>query len=127
MVAQSLYPHKQLHGKNSDQMQELAFQKGVNWNDLEAGKKRGRLFAKTYFINGIDVQKIGLEKLIELSESDSDIHEYYYDSVLKEKLIDKIVSSKKHTIRNKWEEFETPMRFTENSFSMLKSIIPNNE
>lgn len=41
MAAQSYYSHKQLHGKNSDEMQEMLFQKDVNWNDYPAFFKRG--------------------------------------------------------------------------------------
>lgn len=40
-VAQSLYSHKELHGKNTDEMQELIFQKGTNWNDFSDREKRG--------------------------------------------------------------------------------------
>jgi tRNA(His) guanylyltransferase len=45
-VAQSLYSHKQLHGKTSDEQQELIFQKGINWNDYAAKYKRGRVILK---------------------------------------------------------------------------------
>ena len=41
MLAQSLYSHKELHKKNGNEMQELCFQKGYNWNDLDYRKKRG--------------------------------------------------------------------------------------
>lgn len=41
MLAQSLYSHKELLGKNGNEMQEMCFQKGVNWNDLSTSKKRG--------------------------------------------------------------------------------------
>lgn len=41
MLAQSLYSHKELHGKNGNEMQSLCFQKGTNWNDLDYRKKRG--------------------------------------------------------------------------------------
>lgn len=41
MLAQSLYSHKELQHKNGNQMQEMCFQKGYNWNDLEYYKKRG--------------------------------------------------------------------------------------
>lgn len=41
MLAQSLYSHKELQGKNNSELQELCFQKGKNWNDLETYKKRG--------------------------------------------------------------------------------------
>jgi tRNA(His) guanylyltransferase len=43
MAAQAHFPHRQLHGLNGSQMQELLWQeKGVNWNDYPDGAKRGR-------------------------------------------------------------------------------------
>jgi len=51
-VAQSLYSSKELHGVNVSEMQELCFQKGVNWNDFEPKKKRGRLIVKEYYQKG---------------------------------------------------------------------------
>ena len=42
MLSQSLYSHKELHGKNMIDMQEMCFQKGKNWNDLPTELKRGR-------------------------------------------------------------------------------------
>jgi tRNA(His) guanylyltransferase len=45
MTAQSLYSHKELNGKSSNEQQEMCFQKGVNWNDLNEGFKRGRTVA----------------------------------------------------------------------------------
>lgn len=48
-VAQSLYSHKELHGKNSSQLQEMIFAKGINWNDLDEGKKKGRLIVKQQY------------------------------------------------------------------------------
>ncbi len=41
MVAQSLYSHKQLQYKNQSELQEMIFQRGINWNDLPVHKKRG--------------------------------------------------------------------------------------
>ena len=41
MVAQSLYSHKELHGKNINALQELIHMKGQNWNDYPARCKRG--------------------------------------------------------------------------------------
>jgi tRNA(His) guanylyltransferase len=46
MVAQYLYSHKELHGQNSSQLQELIFQKGINWNDYPTRCKRGGLIVK---------------------------------------------------------------------------------
>lgn len=45
-VAQSLYSHKELHGKNTTEMQEMIFKKGINWNDYDPKLKRGRLIVK---------------------------------------------------------------------------------
>ena len=49
-VAQSLYSHKELFKKNTNEMQEMCFQKGVNWNDYDDGLKRGRLILKIDYI-----------------------------------------------------------------------------
>lgn len=46
MVAQSLYSHKELLNKNCNQLQEMIFQKGVNWNDYETRYKRGLCYIK---------------------------------------------------------------------------------
>lgn len=53
-VAQSLYSHKELNNKNTDQMQELCFQKGVNWNDFSPSKKRGRMIVKMEYTQNIE-------------------------------------------------------------------------
>jgi tRNA(His) guanylyltransferase len=45
-VAQSLYSHSELENKTTNQMQELIFQKGQNWNDFPIGQKRGRVILK---------------------------------------------------------------------------------
>lgn len=46
MVAQSMYSHKELLNKNCNQLQEMIFQKGVNWNDYETRYKRGLCYVK---------------------------------------------------------------------------------
>jgi tRNA(His) 5'-end guanylyltransferase len=45
-VAQSLYSAKELHGKKTSDMQEMIFQKGINWNDYKPREKRGSLIRK---------------------------------------------------------------------------------
>jgi tRNA(His) 5'-end guanylyltransferase len=45
-VAQSLYSPKQLNGVKTDQMQEMIFQKGINWNDYDFRMKRGAVIGK---------------------------------------------------------------------------------
>lgn len=51
-VSQSLYSHKELFGKNTSDMQEMCFQRGINWNDYDAKYKRGRLIIKSIdFVN----------------------------------------------------------------------------
>jgi len=47
MAAQAHFSHRELHGVNTGQMQELLWsQRRVNWNDYPAGFKRGRIGAK---------------------------------------------------------------------------------
>lgn len=41
MAARCYYSHKELQNKNGAEMQEMLFQKGVNWNDYPAFFKRG--------------------------------------------------------------------------------------
>ncbi|MBA4192645.1 MAG: hypothetical protein C0467_32150 [Planctomycetaceae bacterium] len=41
MAARAYYNHSELHEKSGSEMQELLFQKGVNWNDYPAFFKRG--------------------------------------------------------------------------------------
>ena len=48
-VAQSLFSHKELKNKNTDEMQDMCFSKGVNWNDFPTKLKRGRLIVKEYY------------------------------------------------------------------------------
>lgn len=48
-AAQSIYSTEELKGVSSKEKQELLFQKGVNWNDFDAGYKRGRMVLKEYF------------------------------------------------------------------------------
>ena len=45
-VAQSLFSHTLLTGKNQSDMQEMCFEKGVNWNDFPEKQKRGRIIVK---------------------------------------------------------------------------------
>lgn len=45
-VAQSLYSQKQLMNKSTNELQELIFSKGINWNDFSPKFKRGRLVIK---------------------------------------------------------------------------------
>lgn len=45
-VAQSLYSPKELHGKKTNEMQEMIFQKGINWNDYTPREKRGSVIRK---------------------------------------------------------------------------------
>ncbi len=49
MAAQSLFSHKELQGKHSNQMQDMMHQKGVNWNDYPDYFKRGTFMRQEYY------------------------------------------------------------------------------
>lgn len=57
-VAQSLYSHKELNGKNTSEQQEMIFQKGQNWNDYAPKYKRGRFIFKQEFEIEADEDKL---------------------------------------------------------------------
>jgi hypothetical protein len=46
MLARTLYSHKQCTDKNNSELQEMIFQKGINWNDCPIPQKRGRCILK---------------------------------------------------------------------------------
>ena len=48
-TAQSLYSQKELNGKSSNDMQEMIFKKGQNWNNFKTRYKRGTLIIKETF------------------------------------------------------------------------------
>jgi len=54
MLAQSLYSHKQLNGKSQSDMQEMCFQAGKNWNDVDTRFKRGSIIIR----NKIEIDDI---------------------------------------------------------------------
>lgn len=45
-IAQSMYSSKELNKKSTNEMQEMIFQKGMNWNAYTNDKKRGRMVMK---------------------------------------------------------------------------------
>lgn len=99
MLAQSLYSHKELHGKNSSEMQEMCFQKGHNWNDLPYSKKRGSFIVKevAHYFDNATIPVIA--------------------GTISDDELGRIVSeSSSVTTRSKWGPIETPMTFTEEHF-----------
>lgn len=61
MAAQANFSHKQLHGKNCNELQEMLFQeKAINWNDYPSFFKRGtyiqrRKVVRAYTSSELDV------------------------------------------------------------------------
>ena len=53
-VAQSLYSHNELHGKNNASLHDLIFRKGINWDDYAPRNKRGAAIVKNYNIAGCE-------------------------------------------------------------------------
>jgi tRNA(His) 5'-end guanylyltransferase len=46
MAARTVYSHKELHEKNTEEMQEMMFNKGINWNGYSPYFKRGRVIRR---------------------------------------------------------------------------------
>jgi tRNA(His) guanylyltransferase len=61
MVAQSLFSHKELQGKNTSEMQEMMFSKhGLNWADYDPSLKNGRLIVKETYVSEFNPQSIDI-------------------------------------------------------------------
>jgi tRNA(His) guanylyltransferase len=115
MLAQSLYSHKELHEKDSNEMQEMCFQKGCNWNDLHFSKKRGSFIIKNTYWNNEIVQKVNTfddicDPTYEL-RTDSLV---YYDNgnIFLNGDGDEVAV----IIKSKWEVIETPLVFSDSNF-----------
>lgn len=125
-AAQSLYSHKELENKNSNQQQELIFQKGLNWNDFSTGEKRGRFIVKNTYVDDKLVNCFGAnteEEAPEAVNSDDiwfDGEEYWKPTIFEdtETLLPYLDwwEYKPTKIRTKWEVAETPLTFTNNDF-----------
>lgn len=68
MLARSLYSHKELDRKKNADLQEMCFQKGVNWNDCPTSQKRGRCIVKVTSSKENTNQKTGEVVTTERSE-----------------------------------------------------------
>lgn len=99
-VAQSLYSHKELNGKKTDEMQEMIFQKGINWNDYSPREKRGALIRK------VEKKFVRKESIPEFTEKTE------------------VISESNIYTRNVWEaDPETPIFSQDRDY--LKSLFPN--
>lgn len=86
MLAQSLYSHKELEGKNGSQMQEMCWQKGQNWNDLHWSKKRGNTIIRRTLPNQLcndttDISMLGKDGWV-LEETPLTFNEEYFKNIL---------------------------------------------
>jgi tRNA(His) guanylyltransferase len=68
MLAQSLYSPKELHKKNSSELQKMCLAKGQDWNNLDLGYQRGRCIVKTINPKEILNKKTQEKIIIERSE-----------------------------------------------------------
>ena len=54
MLAQSLFAHSELQHKKWAELQEMCWQRGVNWNNLATAEKRGVcVYRKTMIVGGV--------------------------------------------------------------------------
>lgn len=61
MAASTVYSHKELHGKNSSDKQEMLFAKDINWNDYPTAFKRGTYIQRRSVVRPFTADEI--EKL----------------------------------------------------------------
>lgn len=105
MGAQSMYNHKELNKKNQSDLQEMMWQKGVNWNDYPVGFKRGRIILKEE-IKNVKIKKFDIETGGLDGKSQTIVSEGFIN-------------------RKVWASFEPPI-FTQDK-EFLTDRIPKNE
>lgn len=108
-VAQSLYSHKELEGKTSNEKQEMIFAKsGVNWNDYPSRQKRGGFVEKVMVLTGV------FQNFERQNKGGPMYPEQTYPA-----------ETKPVTVRHKWTLVECPVFTQDRSF--LGSRIPAHE
>ena len=60
MAARHYYSHQEVHGKTGEEMQEMLWQKGVNWNDYPAFFKRGTFIQKRSVFRQFTTEEIDM-------------------------------------------------------------------
>jgi tRNA(His) guanylyltransferase len=99
MAAQSMFSHKELHKKSTDEMQEMMFSlKDVNWNDYPTRFKRGSAIIKE--------ESVFMKKRPEFID-DGKTYPISEENLVK---------------RKKWEAVETPI-FTQDRSFILKTFL----
>jgi tRNA(His) guanylyltransferase len=58
MAARHYYSHRELHQKTGNEMQEMLFQKGVNWNDYPNHFKRGTFVQRHKLVRGFSAEEL---------------------------------------------------------------------
>lgn len=111
-VAQSLYSHKELEGKDGNQKQEMIFQKGINWDSYPSKYKRGRVMKQVTYINGVVGTLFNVD----------DMGTYYNTPELGNNAVPLPEDA---IVRKKWESVECPIFTQDRSF--LNLIIPKNQ
>lgn len=111
MLAQSLYSHSELHGKNGSEMQEMCWQKGHNWNELHFSKKRGSWIIKNEYWDGelVLLNSFGLYHTGKLFQSEKNYGGDFTTNTGDLAHVDR----KDVKIRSKWEVVETPMKLND--------------
>jgi tRNA(His) guanylyltransferase len=59
MAASDLYTHNQLHKKHGGEMQEMLFQKGINWNDYPSFFKMGTYIQRKRVVRPFTPDELG--------------------------------------------------------------------
>lgn len=77
MAAQAIFSHKELQGVSCEDIQEMLFQKGINWNDYPVACKRGTAWTKEKGIDTNMPKLVGaarnyVNKLIYLEDDEED-------------------------------------------------------
>jgi len=114
-VAQSLYSHKELEGKSTNEMQGMILAKDINWNDFSYREKRGAAIVK---VNELWKRTKGNFKEAGTLVTDKEQLLSTESSLAKSVLAD---SPYEFYNRGRWKAVETPI-FTQETNFLIKHI-----
>lgn len=128
MAAQSMFSHKQLHGKSTSDMQDMMMlEKNVNWNDYPIGFKRGRAVVKIEEVSDLSFKiEVAKQKKNEFIKNRNyeegakmrDLEQSFTEQLEKDPQL--------QVTRKKWAIVEPPI-FTQDRDFVLSTLIRNKD
>lgn len=132
MAAQSMYSHKELHGKSSADMQDMMMERGTNWNDYPIGFRRGRAIVKFIWRTKsplwVQRDEMHAKKIEAIKQQDFEKAAAFRGKEKEIQDLMKTSQEEQEMVRKRWEILDPPI-FTQDrdyvKFTMLHEVHPD--